>query len=421
MFTSIIKATINFFYTNPSGSILNRFSKDMGVVDTIMPKLLIDAVEQLVEKLRELKQQIKKFDNILNHNTSACYMYIALNTTFGFWLDLFCCVYLALVTANCFWSEDINKGDIGLIITQAIGLTTMFQWGIKQWSEFENEMTSVERIAEYIGIESEKDENAKETWPRSNDIQFKSVTLKYKKDIPAALNNLSFVVAPKEKIGIVGRTGAGKTSIISALFRLVRFEGCILIGGVDINKVPLQTMRSKISIIPQDPVLFSGSVRENLDPFNQFEDAKLWSILDELDLKNFVSNLPAGLGSQILEKGSNLSVGQRQLFCLARALLRGNKILVLDEVTANVDLRTDSLIQLAIKTKLVDCTVLIIAHRLHTIMNCDKVLVMGAGRILEYDHPHRLLANENGALHNLVLKTGHCMTNHLKKVAEQVN
>lgn len=379
----------------------------------------IEGLETIRTFNAEAKQK-RQFDQLMNTNTSASYANLALYTAFGLWLSLLCSAYVALVTAGCFWGRQISGSDLGLIITQAMSLSDLFQLGILQWSEFENEMISVERITQYTDIAPEEETGVSETWPQSSAIQFRSVTLKYKEDAPAALNELSFTVAPREKIGVVGRTGAGKTSIISALFRLVKFEGDVVVGGTNTKNVPLRSVRSNISIIPQDPVLFSGTVRNNLDPFNQFSDSELWTILEDLDLKSFVAHLPAGLHSQILEKGSNLSVGQRQMFCLARALLKKNKILVLDEATASVDLKTDSLIQTTIKNKLEDCTVLIIAHRLHTIMDCDKVLVMDAGRSVEYDHPYRLLQNKNGFLYSLVQKTGQGMNKHLTGLAKKV-
>ena len=281
-------------------------------------------------------------------------------------------------------------------------------------------MTSVERLIQYKNIEPEEDTAKDKTWPSLTSIEFKNVSLRYKEDIPPALDNLSFAIAPKEKVGIVGRTGAGKTSIISALFRLVKFEGTILVGGVNINDLSLDSVRSKISIIPQEPVLFSGTVRQNLDPFGRFTDGELWTVLGDLELKEFVTEFPGGLEGAILERGANLSVGQRQLFCLARALLRRNDILVLDEATANLDYKTDSLVQGTLKNKLVDCTVVIIAHRLYTIMDCDKVLVMEAGRTSEFGHPFKLLQNENGALYDLVSKLGTNMAKHLKEIAEKV-
>jgi len=176
-------------------------------------------------------------------------------------------------------------------------------------------------------------------------------------------------------------------------------------------------LRSKISIIPQEPVLFSGSLRKNLDPFDEYTDADLWNALEEVELKHVVNDLPSGLNDMMSEGGSNFSVGQRQLVCLARAIIRKNKILVLDEATANVDPRTDTLIQSTLRRKFSDCTVLTIAHRLHTVMDSDKILVMDAGRVAEFDHPYLLLRNDNSLLYTMVQQTGQAMAANLLQIA----
>lgn len=244
---------------------------------------------------------------------------------------------------------------------------------------------------------------------------------RYIPEEPAVLKNLNFVIQPKEKVGIVGRTGAGKSSLISALFRLTEVQGAIVIDEIDTKNLGLHDLRSKISIIPQEPVLFSGTMRKNLDPFDEFTDNDLWKALEEVELKQAVTDLAGGLSSKMSEGGSNFSVGQRQLVCLARAIVRNNKILVLDEATANVDPQTDALIQKTIRNKFSDCTVLTIAHRLNTVMDSDKVLVMDAGIMVEFEHPHILLQNENGFLYKMVQQTGPAMTETLTKVAEEVN
>lgn len=190
---------------------------------------------------------------------------------------------------------------------------------------------------------------------------------------------------------MVGRTGAGKSSIIQSIFRLAQNEGQILIDDVDIGAIGLHDLRKKISIIPQEAILFSGTLRFNLDPFSERKDDELWDALDQVELKSIVSAMSGGLDAKVLDGGSNFSVGQRQLLCLARAILRDNKILILDEATANVDSNTDKLIQLTIRNNFANCTVITIAHRLNTIMDSDKVLVVDAGEIVEFGHPFELI------------------------------
>lgn len=314
-------------------------------------------------------------------------------------------------------------GNIGLAITQALSLTGMVQWGLRQWSELENQMTSVERIVEYTQVVPEAIEDGTtppETWPDNGKIEFRHVFLRYSKSDPYVIKDLNFVIGAKEKIGIVGRTGAGKSSLITALFRLVEIEGEILIDDIATKTVNLHRLRSKISIIPQEPILFLGTLRKNLDPFDEYKDEDLWSALEEVELKTTVSELPGTLSYYIAESGSNFSVGQRQLLCLARAIIRKSKILVLDEATANVDNRTDELIQMTIRRKFSECTVLTIAHRLHTVMDSDKVLVMDEGRAVEYDAPYVLL-KENGVLYGMVQKTGSVMVEALTEMARVVS
>lgn len=304
-------------------------------------------------------------------------------------------------------------------------MTEILQWGMRQWCEVENQMTSVERIVEYTQIDNETDHQTRlcipdKTWPDAGAIEFKNVNMRYDKNLPYVLNDLNFVINPEEKIGIVGRTGAGKSSIISALFQLVPTEGEILIDNQNIDTVLFQHLRSKISIIPQEPVLFSDTLRKNLDPFNNYDDSVLWNALEEVELKGVVSDLPDGLLTKMSEGGSNFSVGQRQLVCLARAIVRKNKILLMDEATANVDPKTDSLIQTTIRRKFNTCTVLTIAHRLQTIIDSDKVLVMDAGTLREFDSPYLLLENK-GIFYEMVQQTGTAIADNLYQTAKNVS
>lgn len=332
------------------------------------------------------------------------------------------CVVYSFLLIN----PDGNKGgSVGLAITQAITLVGMCQWGMRQTAELENQMVSVERIKEYIDLPSEppietpEQQRPTKDWPSKGNLTFDNLSLRYAEDGEEILKQLTFKIEAQEKVGIVGRTGAGKSSIIQALFRLAPIEGRIEIDGVDTAALGLKDLRSKISIIPQDPILFSGTLRSNLDPFDEKSDADIWTALEQVELKEEVKTLTGGLECKMNDGGSNFSMGQRQLVCLARAILRNNRILILDEATANVDAETDSLIQKAIRTQFSHCTVLTIAHRLHTVMDSDKVLVMEAGRMVEYGHPHELLQQQDGFLKKLVEKTGVATSASLRDVAEQ--
>lgn len=344
------------------------------------------------------------------------------------WLDLVSVLYIAIITFSfLILGNETYGGNVGLAVTQAISLTGMFQWGMRQSAELENHMTSVERVLEYSTqvpqeppLESKSNKKPRPEWPEKGEIHFVRVFLSYnlENDQPV-LKNLNFRINSKEKIGVVGRTGAGKTSLISALFRLGQLQGQIIIDGIDTSEIGLHDLRSKISIIPQEPVLFSGTMRKNLDPFDEYEDAILWRALEDVHLKQVVEETAAGLLSPTSEGGSNFSVGQRQLVCLARAIVRKNKILILDEATANVDPTTDALIQTTIRKKFRECTVITIAHRLQTVMDSDKILVIDAGALVEFDEPHLLLSDKNSVLYGMTQQAGKTTAQQLADVAQK--
>nr|XP_016930743.1 probable multidrug resistance-associated protein lethal(2)03659 isoform X1 [Drosophila suzukii] len=368
-----------------------------------------------------------EFDDFQDMHSSALYMSISTSSAFGYWMECLCVFYIAIITLSFFVFPPNNGAEVGLAITQAMGLMGLVQWGVRQTAELENTMTAVERVVEYENIEPEEaleapvDKKPPKSWPEQGKIVFDDLSLRYTPDPRAekVLTSLSFVIKPREKVGIVGRTGAGKSSLINALFRLSYNEGSVLIDTMDTSKMGLHD-RSQISIIPQEPVLFSGTMRYNLDPFDKYTDEKLWSSLEEVKLKDLLADLPSGLQSKINEGGTNFSVGQRQLVCLARAILRNNRILVLDEATANVDPQTDGLIQSTIRKRFKECTVLTIAHRLHTIMDSDKILVMDAGRVVEFGTPYELLTNgDSNVFHDMVKQTGHATYVGLLKIAQK--
>lgn len=240
------------------------------------------------------------------------------------------------------------------------------------------------------------------------------MSLRYDPNGAPVLKNLRLEIQSGHKVGVVGRTGAGKSTLIAALFRLSKIDGIIEIDDINTETISLDSLRSKVSIIPQDPVLFSESVRYNLDPFGSYNDDLMWQALESVELKAMIESLDY----RVTEGGQNFSVGQRQLMCLARAILRNNKVLVLDEATANVDPQTDALIQKTIRNKFKNYTVITVAHRLHTVMDSDRILVMEAGYAKEYDIPYKLLKMENGILRGMVDATGPQESEHLKQIAE---
>uniref|UniRef100_A0A8D3D880 ABC-type glutathione-S-conjugate transporter n=1 Tax=Scophthalmus maximus TaxID=52904 RepID=A0A8D3D880_SCOMX len=292
---------------------------------------------------------------------------------------------------------ELSPGIVGLAVSHSLQVTGILSWIVRSWTDVENNIVSVERVKEYENTPKEAAWTLEErllpaAWPNTGNIQFEDYGLQYRKELDWALKDISINIQNREKVGIVGRTGAGKSSLALGIFRVLEaVEGRIFIDGINIAHIGLHDLRSKITIIPQDPVVFSGSLRMNLDPFDTRSDEDLWTALELAHLGSFVSELPQKLDHQCCEGGENLSLGQRQLLCLARALLRKTRILVLDEATAALDMKTDQLIQSTIRTQFEDCTVLTIAHRLNTIMDYTRVIVMDRGSIVEMDSPAQLI------------------------------
>jgi len=245
--------------------------------------------------------------------------------------------------------------------------------------------------------------------------------MRYLAKKPLVLKALTATIQGTEKIGIVGRTGAGKSSLFQVLFRMVDLEsGLISIDGIDIKSISLQSLRSKISIIPQDPTLFIGTIRTNLDPFEHYSDADIWKALELAHLKKYVLSLPKQLNEDVIENGTNYSVGQRQLICMARALLVRPKILLMDEATASVDVETDRCIQSTVRSSFKDTTLLVIAHRLNSVMDLDRIMVISDGTVGEFGIPSKLLSNPNGLLSQMVEASGQSNADHLRKMAEGI-
>ncbi|KAI5953784.1 hypothetical protein KGF57_003993 [Candida theae] len=372
-----------------------------------------------METIKSFKAEddfMKKNDYYINRMNEAYYLSIATQRWLCVHLDIITSSVALIVCMLCITGQfNISASSTGLLLNYVLQLVGVLSLTIRSMTQVENEMNSVERLHEYAYRLPQEAAYTREAqppqeWPPSGYVTFKDVTLRYRPNLPPVLRHLNVNFYPGEKVGICGRTGAGKSSIMSALYRLIELEdGKIEIDGLDISTMGLYDLRSKLSIIPQDPVLFQGTIRRNLDPFNEHEDYKLWKalctagLISEDQIKQVASmkySPEEGVGYNSLHKfhldrivdddGANFSLGEKQLIALARALVRDSKILILDEATSSVDFATDSKIQDTISSEFRHCTVLCIAHRLKTILNYDRVLVMDKGEIVEKGDPWKL-------------------------------
>ncbi|XP_076324296.1 LOW QUALITY PROTEIN: ATP-binding cassette sub-family C member 5-like [Tachypleus tridentatus] len=344
---------------------------------------------------------VEKFCQLVDTHSSPHYLYHSSIRWLGCRMDALSVVIILVITVLVVVLEkEVGAAYAGLAIAVAMQLSGIFQYAVRLGCDLETRFTSVERINSYIQeLESEappilENNRPSPDWPTRGRISFRRVCMRYRPGLPLVLKELTFDISPQEKIGIVGRTGAGKSSIGAVLFRLTELtSGTIHIDGVDISKLGLEDLRSRMSVIPQDPVLFHGTVRYNLDPFQRNTDKEMWEALEKTHMKEKVMLLDGGLDASVVEHGANFSVGERQLLCMARAFLRCTKVLLLDEATAAIDLETDHLIQKTIKEVFAESTVLIIAHRLSTVLNCDRVMVLQEGKIVEFEDPSVLSGN----------------------------
>uniref|UniRef100_A0A8C1UEB7 Multidrug resistance-associated protein 1 n=1 Tax=Cyprinus carpio TaxID=7962 RepID=A0A8C1UEB7_CYPCA len=455
MLYNVLRSPMSFFERTPSGNLVNRFAKETDTIDSVIPSIIkmfmgsmfnvlgscaviliatplvaiiipplglfyffvqrfyvassrqlkrLESVSRspvythfnetllgtsVIRAFGEQQRFITESDGRVDHNQKAYFPSIV---CFVFWKADDLCMSLCLCV--------LYHGAVHLLFPYFPQVTASLNWLVRMSSELETNIVAVEKVKEYGDTEKEAEWRLEHStlpagWPTAGHIEIHNFGLRYREDLELAISDISVNIEGGEKVGIVGRTGAGKSSLTLGLFRIIEAaQGEIRIDGVNVAELGLHELRSRITIIPQDPVLFSGSLRMNLDPFDGYTDEEVWRALELAHLKNFVSGLPDKLNHECSEGGENLSLGQRQLVCLARALLRKTKILVLDEATAAVDLETDNLIQSTIRTQFEDCTVLTIAHRLNTIMDYTRVLVLDKGQMAEFDSPSNLIAKK---------------------------
>uniref|UniRef100_A0A8C0LHN6 Multidrug resistance-associated protein 1 n=1 Tax=Canis lupus dingo TaxID=286419 RepID=A0A8C0LHN6_CANLU len=475
---NVLRSPMSFFERTPSGNLVNRFSKELDTVDSMIPQVIkmfmgslfnvigaciiillatpiasiiipplgliyffvqrfyvassrqlkrLESVSRspvyshfnetllgvsVIRAFEEQERFIRQSDLKVDENQKAYYPSIVANRWLAVRLECVGnCIVLFAALFSVISRHSLSAGLVGLSVSYSLQVTTYLNWLVRMSSEMETNIVAVERLKEYSETEKEAPWQIQEmappsTWPQVGRVEFRDYGLRYRENLDLVLKHINITINGGEKVGIVGRTGAGKSSLTLGLFRINESaEGEIIIDDINIAKIGLHDLRVKITIIPQDPVLFSGSLRMNLDPFSQYSDEEVWTSLELAHLKDFVSGLPDKLNQECAEGGENLSVGQRQLVCLARALLRKTKILVLDEATAAVDLETDDLIQSTIRTQFDDCTVLTIAHRLNTIMDYTRVIVLDKGEIRECGQPSDLL-QQRGLFYSMAKDAG---------------
>ncbi|KAK2574259.1 ATP-binding cassette sub-family C member 4 [Acropora cervicornis] len=376
MVSSLLQALVLFFDTNPAGRILNRFSKDIGAID----------------------------DLYQDHHNQAYSLVLASGRWIGARGDLLCSVFIAVVALLTILLSQ-NPALAGLALASVIETSNLSNYAVRQFSEVENFMTSVQRVMAYTSLDPEPGYKIKAlppiNWPHNGHVSFRNVVMRYYPGGPQVLKNLCFEISGKTRVGIVGRTGDGKSSLVAAILRMPESEGNIIIDDVPIKDIQLQETRRCISVLSQSPVLFSGTLRKNLDPLDNHSDVELWQVLQEVKLSSLVESLEGQLDFSLLERGENLSVGERQLICLARTLLQQSKIVILDEPTAHVDPNTEKTIWSTVREKLKNSTVIIIAHRLNTVKDCDIIMVLREGQVAELGTIDSLLARKEGIFYQM--------------------
>ena len=408
---TFIGAKIALFYVNCSREI----TRLEGILRSPMMNLLNEAIPGTItiRAFDYQKRYMEMFHDRIDEHLKIMLILNGITQWFDLWLDFVTFIFISfLVIFTIVFKDLFDSKIIGILLTYCISLQTNLVNGLHVLSTFENCMVSMERCLKYTKSPSEKPKDvvkvdeALKSWPHEGKVKFENYSVKYRPDTEIVLKDINFEINGGEKVGIVGRTGSGKSTISLCLFRLLEpLKGKIYIDDVDITTIGLTKLRSNLTIIPQDPSLMEGTLRYNIDPLHLYSDSDIISVLRKIDFEYIVNNRPEGLAQTIAEGGSNLSVGEKQLICIVRAILRKSKIIVMDEATASIDYQTEEIIQKAINELLKKSTILTIAHRIKTIINCDRIITLDNGSIVDFDTPKKLLENKQGLFYELYNKS----------------
>lgn len=481
MFNAVLRSPLQWFETTPTGRLLNLFSRDVNVIDEVLPRVIHQLIRTLTVVLGVLcvvaysvppfliaiiplafayrailryylatSRELKRLDSVsktpiftwfqeslgglssirafgqearfiatsearVDRNQQCYFPAVTCNRWLAVRIEMMGSIIIFVASTLAVFIRTRNgkmdAGLLGLMMSQALNTTQTLNWVVRSASEVEQNIVSVERVMSYTDLVSEApyevpDKTPPAGWPSKGEVSLQSYSTRYRRELGLVLKKLNLDIKAGERIGVVGRTGAGKSSLTLALFRIIEAaEGTIVIDGIDVSQIGLKDLRSAIAIIPQDPQLWEGTLRENLDPTGHSDEAALWKALEQARMKDHVERLEGGLDAQLAEGGTNFSAGQRQLICIARAFLRNAKILVLDEATSAIDLETDAQVQAIVRSEFKGTTITV-AHRLNTVIDSTRVLVLKDGTIAEFDTPEKLLADKQSIFFSMALEAG---------------